>query len=99
MGMVAVRIVPCDRKRPSISRHLVSMPRIQIYALLPFLLLLFVGTVCSAMIVPFMGFFIVEGLGHAHGRSASTPGRSRASRSLSIADLPGLLIAEKAPFR
>ncbi|MEZ2128696.1 MFS transporter [Sinorhizobium sp. CB9] len=41
------------------------MPRPQIYALLPFLLLLFVGTVCGAMIVPFMGFFIVEGLGHA----------------------------------
>lgn len=33
-------------------------------ALLPFLLLLFVGTVCSAMIVPYMGFFIVNGLGH-----------------------------------
>ncbi|WP_245464143.1 hypothetical protein [Rhizobium sp. NXC24] len=31
-------------------------------ALLPFLLLLFVGTVCNAMIAPFMGFFIVEGL-------------------------------------
>lgn len=40
------------------------MSRPHIYALLPFLLLLFVGTVCSAMIVPFMGFFIVEGLGH-----------------------------------
>ena len=32
-------------------------------ALLPFLLLLFVGTACSSMIVPFMGFFLVEGLG------------------------------------
>lgn len=40
------------------------MSRPHIYALLPFLLLLFVGTVCGAMIVPFMGFFIVEGLGH-----------------------------------
>ncbi|MCW1410863.1 MULTISPECIES: hypothetical protein [Rhizobium] len=34
------------------------MPRLQIYAL-------FVGTVCGAMIVPFMGFFIVDGLGQA----------------------------------
>lgn len=40
------------------------MPRLQIYALVPFLLLLFVGTVCGAMIVPFMGFFIVGGLGY-----------------------------------
>ncbi|MEP0942765.1 MAG: MFS transporter [Rhizobiaceae bacterium] len=31
---------------------------------LPFLLLLFCGTMCSSMIVPFMGFFLVEGLGH-----------------------------------
>ena len=30
---------------------------------LPFLALLFVGTLCNAMIVPFMGFFIVDGLG------------------------------------
>lgn len=29
----------------------------------PFLLLLFIGTICSSMIVPFMGFFLVEGLG------------------------------------
>ena len=36
------------------------MARIQA---IPFLLLLFVGTVCNSMIVPFMGFFIVEGLG------------------------------------
>lgn len=34
-------------------------------ALLPFLLLLFVGTVCNAMIAPFMGFFIVDGLKQA----------------------------------
>ncbi|MGO4851558.1 MFS transporter [Phaeovulum sp. W22_SRMD_FR3] len=33
--------------------------------LLPFLLVLFTGTVCSAMIVPFMGYYIVEGLGQA----------------------------------
>lgn len=31
---------------------------------LTFLLLLFCGTLCSAMIVPFMGFFLVEGLGY-----------------------------------
>ncbi len=30
---------------------------------IPFLILLFVGTVCNSMIVPFMGFFIVDGLG------------------------------------
>ncbi|SMR83507.1 MFS transporter, SET family, sugar efflux transporter [Aliiroseovarius halocynthiae] len=30
----------------------------------PFLLLLFAGTLCSSMIVPFMGFFLVESLGH-----------------------------------
>jgi SET family sugar efflux transporter-like MFS transporter len=30
--------------------------------IIPFLCLLFVGTVCSAMIVPFIGFFLVEGL-------------------------------------
>ncbi len=29
-----------------------------------FLLLLFCGTICSAMIVPFMGYFIVQGLGN-----------------------------------
>jgi len=33
-------------------------------AQIPFLFLLFLGTVCSAMIVPFMGYFLVEGLGH-----------------------------------
>ncbi|UWU24499.1 MFS transporter (plasmid) [Rhizobium sp. CB3060] len=38
------------------------MARPHLKALLPFLLLLFVGTVCNAMIAPFMGFFIVEGL-------------------------------------
>ncbi|NIZ15422.1 MFS transporter [Phaeobacter sp. HF9A] len=32
---------------------------------LPFLLLLITSTLCSAMIVPFMGYFIVEGLGRA----------------------------------
>ncbi|MCV3273854.1 MFS transporter [Roseobacter sp. WL0113] len=31
--------------------------------LLPFLSLLFVGTLCGSMIVPYMGFFIVDGLG------------------------------------
>ncbi len=36
------------------------MARIQA---IPFLFLLFVGTVCNSMIVPFMGFFIVDGLG------------------------------------
>lgn len=40
------------------------MFRSQISALAPFLLLLFFGTVCSAMIIPFMGFFLVESLGH-----------------------------------
>ncbi|UZD92435.1 MFS transporter [Cognatishimia activa] len=30
---------------------------------LPFLLLLFTNTLCNSMIVPYMGFFIVEGLG------------------------------------
>ena len=33
-------------------------------AVLPFLLLLFSGTICSAMIVPFMGYFLVEELDH-----------------------------------
>lgn len=33
-------------------------------ALLTFLTLLFCGTLCSAMIIPFMGFFLVEGLGY-----------------------------------
>lgn len=33
-------------------------------ALLMFLLLLFCGTICSAMIVPYMGFFLVQGLGY-----------------------------------
>lgn len=33
-------------------------------ALLTFLTLLFFGTLCSAMIIPFMGFFLVEGLGY-----------------------------------
>lgn len=33
-------------------------------ARLSFLLLLFCGTLCSAMIVPFMGYFLVEGLGY-----------------------------------
>ncbi|MEP5008789.1 MFS transporter [Roseobacter sp.] len=32
--------------------------------LIPFLGLLFCGTLCAAMIVPFMAFFIVQGLGH-----------------------------------
>ncbi len=32
---------------------------------LPFLALQLSGTLCSAMIVPYMGFFIVEGLGYA----------------------------------
>ncbi|MQY44193.1 MFS transporter [Epibacterium sp. SM1969] len=30
-----------------------------------FFLLLFCGTLCSAMIIPFMGFFLVDGLGYA----------------------------------
>ncbi len=38
------------------------MPR-NISALLPFLALLFTGTVCSAMIIPYMAYFLVEGLG------------------------------------
>ncbi len=33
-------------------------------AFLSFLLLLFCGTFCSAMIVPFMGYFLVQGLGY-----------------------------------
>ncbi|AUQ73982.1 Arabinose efflux permease [Phaeobacter piscinae] len=33
-------------------------------ARLMFLLLLFCGTLCTAMIVPFMSYFLVEGLGH-----------------------------------
>ncbi|MEO1680336.1 MAG: MFS transporter [Pseudomonadota bacterium] len=36
----------------------------KIISLLPFLLLLFCGTICSAMIVPYMAFFLVDGLGH-----------------------------------
>ncbi len=34
------------------------------HRVLPFLVLLFVGTLCGSMIIPFMGFFIVDGLGH-----------------------------------
>lgn len=41
-----------------------SMLTPQVRARLSFLLLLFSGTICNSMIVPFMGFFIVEGLGH-----------------------------------
>lgn len=33
------------------------------FAYLPFLFLLFVGTVCNSMILPFMGYYIVDGLG------------------------------------
>lgn len=40
------------------------MPNSQIAARLLFLLLLFCGTICSSMIIPFMGFFLVEGLGY-----------------------------------
>jgi SET family sugar efflux transporter-like MFS transporter len=36
----------------------------KVVSLLPFLLLLFCGTICSAMIVPYMAFFLVEGLGY-----------------------------------
>lgn len=32
--------------------------------LLPFLLLLFFGKICSAMIVPFITFFLFDGLGY-----------------------------------
>ena len=35
-----------------------------VVAFVPFLFLLFLGTVCSAMIIPFMGYFLVAGLGH-----------------------------------
>lgn len=35
-----------------------------IRSILPFLLLLFTGTLCSSMIVPFMGYFLVEELGN-----------------------------------
>jgi SET family sugar efflux transporter-like MFS transporter len=41
------------------------MPRSPATARLFFLLLLFTGTLCSSMIVPFIGFFLVEGLGQA----------------------------------
>ncbi|SOH94198.1 MFS transporter, SET family, sugar efflux transporter [Monaibacterium marinum] len=40
------------------------MPSSNTTARLSFLLLLFCGTVCSAMIVPFMGYFLVQGLGY-----------------------------------
>lgn len=39
------------------------MPRSETNARLSFLLLLFCGTLCSSMIIPFMGFFLVDGLG------------------------------------
>lgn len=39
------------------------MSRHKLAKLSPFLLLLFVGTLCAAMIVPFMGFFLVDSLG------------------------------------
>ena len=38
------------------------MPR-RVSVLFPFLMLLFTGTVCSAMIIPYMAFYLVEGLG------------------------------------
>lgn len=38
------------------------MPFRKYRPVLPFLLLLFSGTICASMIVPYMGFFIVEGL-------------------------------------
>lgn len=40
------------------------MPSNPASARLLFLLLLFCGTICSSMIVPFMGFFLVDGLGY-----------------------------------
>lgn len=40
------------------------MPNPKTTARLTFLLLLFCGTLCSAMIIPFMGFFLVEALGY-----------------------------------
>lgn len=40
------------------------MPNSALTARLSFLLLLFCGTLCSAMTVPYMGFFLVEGLGY-----------------------------------
>ncbi|KAJ55539.1 MFS transporter [Actibacterium mucosum KCTC 23349] len=40
------------------------MPSAEKTARLQFLALLFVETVSAAMIVPFMGFFLIEGLGH-----------------------------------
>ncbi|MDB4224635.1 MFS transporter [Granulosicoccus sp.] len=39
------------------------MPNSNSVTIIPFLCLLFFGTVCSAMIVPFIGYFLVEGLG------------------------------------
>lgn len=35
-----------------------------VVARLTFLLLLFCGTICTVMIVSFMSYFLVEGLGH-----------------------------------
>jgi SET family sugar efflux transporter-like MFS transporter len=39
------------------------MPNNNSVTIVPFLALLFFGTVCSAMIVPFIAYFLVEGLG------------------------------------
>lgn len=36
----------------------------KVVSLLPFVLLLFCGTMCNAMIVPYMAFFLVQGLGY-----------------------------------
>ncbi|WP_224816487.1 MFS transporter [Hasllibacter sp. MH4015] len=41
------------------------MARFRFHGLLPFLLLLFVGTLSNSAIVPFMGFFLIDGLGQA----------------------------------
>ncbi|MEX3009934.1 MFS transporter [Hoeflea sp. TYP-13] len=52
-----------DANIPSVLISVFNMARRKLIDLSPFLLLLFCGTVCAAMIVPYMGYFLVEGLG------------------------------------
>ncbi|NKB50951.1 MAG: MFS transporter [Rhizobiaceae bacterium] len=50
--------------RAFVTKIVDLLPSQKTTALLTFLFLLFCGTLCTAMIVPFMGFFLVEGLGY-----------------------------------
>lgn len=41
-----------------------SQPQSKAARFVPFLLLLFIGTLSNSAVVPFMGFFLIDGLGH-----------------------------------